>query len=36
MPKKIAIIGCGPAGYPCAFKLRDLGADVTIIEKDQI
>lgn len=35
MSKKVAVIGSGPAGYPCAFKLKSLGADVSLIEKDQ-
>ncbi len=35
MSKKVAVIGSGPAGYPCAFKLKSLGADVTLIEKNQ-
>lgn len=30
--KKIIIIGSGPAGYPAALKLKQLGADVKIIE----
>ncbi|MEF3279506.1 MAG: dihydrolipoyl dehydrogenase [Elusimicrobiota bacterium] len=29
---KVIIIGSGPAGYPCALKLKQLGADVKIIE----
>lgn len=33
MSKNIIIIGSGPAGYPCALKLKELGANVTIIEK---
>ncbi|MCG2725444.1 MAG: dihydrolipoyl dehydrogenase [Elusimicrobia bacterium] len=31
--KNIIVIGSGPAGYPCALKLKELGANVTIIEK---
>jgi len=31
--KNIIIIGSGPAGYPCALKLKELGANVTIVEK---
>lgn len=30
--KNIAIIGAGPAGYPCALKAAKLGAQVTLIE----
>ena len=33
MNKNIIIIGSGPAGYPCALKLKELDANVTIIEK---
>jgi dihydrolipoamide dehydrogenase len=36
MSKKIAVIGSGPAGYPAAFRLAGLGADVTVIEKEEI
>ncbi|MCX5782974.1 MAG: NAD(P)/FAD-dependent oxidoreductase, partial [Elusimicrobia bacterium] len=34
MAKKIAIIGAGPGGYPCALKAKELGAEVTLVEKD--
>ena len=34
--KKIAIIGGGPAGYPAALKVAALGAQVTLIEKNQL
>ncbi|MCK5582536.1 MAG: FAD-dependent oxidoreductase, partial [Elusimicrobiales bacterium] len=33
MSKNIVIIGSGPAGFPCALKLKELGANVTIVEK---
>ena len=33
--KNIAIIGAGPAGYPCALKAAKLGAQVTLIERDE-
>lgn len=34
--KNIAIIGAGPAGYPCALKLAKLGAQVTLIENKEL
>ena len=34
--KNIAIIGAGPAGYPCALKLAKLGAQVTLIESGEL
>ena len=33
--KNIAIIGAGPAGYPCALKAAKLGAQVTLIESSE-
>ena len=36
MSKNIIIIGSGSAGYPCALKLKELGANVTIIEKGNL
>lgn len=36
MSKKIAVIGAGPGGYPAAFRLAELGAKVTLIEKEEI
>lgn len=36
MNKKIAIIGGGPGGYVCAIRFAQLGADVTLFEKDRI
>jgi len=32
MSKKVIIIGSGPGGYPAALRLKELGADVTIVE----
>ncbi len=32
MPKKVIVIGSGPGGYPAALRLRELGAEVTIVE----
>lgn len=34
--KNIAIIGAGPAGYPCALKAAKLGAQVTLIEGSEL
>lgn len=34
--KKVVIIGGGPGGYVCAIKLAQLGASVTLIEKDAL
>lgn len=36
MSKKIAIIGAGPGGYVCAIRFAQLGADVTLFEKQRI
>ncbi len=36
MSEKILIIGAGPGGYVAAVRAASLGADVTIIEKDNI
>ena len=36
MPVKIAILGAGPGGYVAAVKAAQLGADVTIIEEDNV
>ena len=32
MPKKVIVIGGGPAGYPAALKLKELGAEPVIAE----
>ncbi len=32
MPKKVLIIGSGPAGYPAALRLKELGAEPIIAE----
>ena len=34
--KNIAIIGAGPAGYPCALKAAKLGAQVTLLESNEL
>lgn len=36
MSKRIAIIGGGPGGYVCAIRFAQLGAEVTLFEKDRI
>ena len=33
--KHIVIIGGGPAGYPASLKAANLGAHVTLIEKNK-
>jgi len=35
MTTKIAILGAGPGGYTAAVKAAQMGADVTVIKKDQ-
>jgi dihydrolipoamide dehydrogenase len=32
----VVVIGAGPAGYPCAIRLAQLGKKVTVIEKGEI
>ncbi len=32
-PKKVAIVGSGPAGLSCAYYLNLMGAEVTVLEK---
>jgi len=32
MPKKAVVIGSGPGGYPAALRLKELGAEVSIVE----
>jgi dihydrolipoamide dehydrogenase len=36
MSKRIAIIGAGPGGYVAAVRAAQTGADVTIIERDNV
>ncbi len=33
MPRKVVVIGAGPAGYVCAIRLAQLGQEVTVVEK---
>ena len=36
MTKKITIIGGGPGGYVAAIRAAQLGAEVTLIEEDNV
>jgi len=36
MPKKIVILGAGPGGYIAAVRAAQLGAEVSIIEKEHV
>jgi len=33
---KVVVIGAGPGGYVAAIRAAQLGADVTIIEKENV
>jgi dihydrolipoamide dehydrogenase len=35
-PRKVVVIGAGPAGYVCAIRLAQLGQEVTVVEKDAL
>ena len=35
-PKKVVVIGAGPAGYVCAIRLAQLGQSVTVVEKEAL
>src|SRR5688572_13684697 len=35
-PRKVIVIGAGPAGYVCAIRLAQLGQQVTVVEKEFI
>ncbi|MBL6721092.1 MAG: dihydrolipoyl dehydrogenase [Planctomycetes bacterium] len=35
-PRKVVVIGAGPAGYVCAIRLRQLGQEVVVIEKEAL
>lgn len=35
-PRKVVVIGAGPAGYVCAIRLAQLGQKVTVVEKEYI
>lgn len=36
MPAKIAVMGAGPGGYVAAIRAAQLGAEVTLVEKDNL
>src|SRR5688572_12208963 len=36
MPRKVVVIGAGPAGYVCAIRLAQLGQEVTVVEKEYL
>ena len=36
VPKKVIVVGGGPGGYVAAIRAAQLGAKVTLIEKDKI
>ena len=35
-PRKVVVIGAGPAGYVCAIRLAQLGQEVTVVEKEYV
>jgi dihydrolipoamide dehydrogenase len=35
-PRKVVVIGAGPAGYVCAIRLRQLGQEVVVVEKEAL
>lgn len=36
MPTRIVVLGAGPGGYVAAIRAAQLGADVTVIERDNV
>ncbi len=36
MSRNVVVIGAGPAGYVCAIRLKQLGQNVTVIEKEYL
>jgi dihydrolipoamide dehydrogenase len=36
MPEKVAVIGAGPGGYVAAVRAAQLGAEVTLVENDNL
>ena len=36
MPEQITVIGAGPGGYVAAIRAAQLGAEVTVIEEDNV
>ncbi len=35
-PRKVVVLGAGPAGYVCAIRLAQLGQEVTVVEKSYL
>ena len=35
-PRKVVVIGAGPAGYVCAIRLAQLGQQVTVVEQEYL
>ncbi len=35
-PRKVVVIGAGPAGYVCAIRLAQLGQKVTVVERGEL
>ena len=35
-PRRVVVIGAGPAGYVCAIRLAQLGQSVTVVEKEYL
>ena len=35
-PRKVVVIGAGPAGYVCAIRLAQLGQEVTVVEREKL
>lgn len=35
-PRKVVVIGAGPAGYVCAIRLAQLGQEVTVVEREYL
>lgn len=36
MSRKVVVIGAGPAGYVCAIRLKQLGQEVVVVEKEYL
>jgi dihydrolipoamide dehydrogenase len=36
MTRRVVVIGAGPAGYVCAIRLKQLGQEVTVVEKEYL
>ena len=36
MPVQLTVIGAGPGGYVAAVRAAQLGAEVTLIERDNV